>query len=373
MLKSFMVDNFKTFDRPVTIDFSATGGYDFNCEAVKDGIVKTAVMYGKNASGKSSLALALFDIVSCLTDNYACPPKYSNYVNLDTDAKCAAFRYVFDFDGLDVEYSYSKKSQHEFVAERLVIDKKAVVEYDRQKSQKDFTLNMEGTATLQRDLRALKGSALKYIRYNALLTASKQSHAFDKLFSFADGMLLFWNLDDKSFIGYTPKPRSNMVHDIVSSECHSKLAKFFNDADIPDELQIVDMGGTNQIILSKYKNGVLELSEARSSGMSSLLLVFYWLGCVAKHKPLSFVCIDEFDAFYHFELSRFVVKMLKSLDVQSLVTTHNTSLLSNEILRPDCYYICSKEQITNLNHATDKQLRQVHNIENLYRGGTFGL
>ena len=61
MLKSLTVSNFKIFESPVTIDFSATGNYAFNKYAVKDGISKTSVMYGKNASGKSSIALALFD------------------------------------------------------------------------------------------------------------------------------------------------------------------------------------------------------------------------------------------------------------------------------------------------------------------------
>ena len=73
MLKSLTVSNFKAFKEPVTIDFSTTGNYTFNTEAVKDGIVKTAVMYGKNASGKSSLGLAIFDIVGTLTDNVAKP------------------------------------------------------------------------------------------------------------------------------------------------------------------------------------------------------------------------------------------------------------------------------------------------------------
>ena len=44
MLKSFTVSNFRAFNKPVTIDFSSTGNYSFNTEAVKDGIVKTAMM-----------------------------------------------------------------------------------------------------------------------------------------------------------------------------------------------------------------------------------------------------------------------------------------------------------------------------------------
>jgi AAA15 family ATPase/GTPase len=63
MLKSFKVGNFRVFtaEAPVTIDFSKTGKYDYNSDCIKNGIVKTGIMFGKNASGKSSLAYAIFD------------------------------------------------------------------------------------------------------------------------------------------------------------------------------------------------------------------------------------------------------------------------------------------------------------------------
>lgn len=111
--------------------------------------------------------------------------------------------------------------------------------------------------------------------------------------------------------------------------------------------------------------------------MSSLLLVYFWLQDLLinknNDKSPSFICIDEFDAFYHFELSRFIIEKLKKCNCQVLLTTHNTALLTNDILRPDCYYICSKKEIVNVNNATEKELRQGHNLEKLYRGGTFGL
>ena len=64
--------------------------------------------------------------------------------------------------------------------------------------------------------------------------------------------------------------------------------------------------------------------------------------------------------------------MLKKTNSQILLTTHNTALLTNELLRPDCYFICSKDKIVNTHNATEKELREGHNLEKLYRGGTFG-
>ena len=55
----------------------------------------------------------------------------------------------------------------------------------------------------------------------------------------------------------------------------------------------------------------------------------------------SLAYIDEFDAFYHFELSKEVQKLLNKLKgVQIFTTTHNTDLMSNDLLRPDCFFCC---------------------------------
>ena len=67
MLKRFEVENFKGFDERVVLDLTARD-YSFNSILVKNGIVNKAIIYGKNGIGKSSLGIALFDIIGHLTD-----------------------------------------------------------------------------------------------------------------------------------------------------------------------------------------------------------------------------------------------------------------------------------------------------------------
>ena len=63
----------------------------------------------------------------------------------------------------------------------------------------------------------------------------------------------------------------------------------------------------------------------------------------------SFVYIDEFDAFYHYQLSDYIVNKLKSFsNSQIIIAVHDTNLMSNELLRPDCYYILNDNKITSL-------------------------
>ena len=89
-------------------------------------------------------------------------------------------------------------------------------------------------------------------------------------------------------------------------------------------------------------------------------------------KNLSFLWIDEFDAFYHFELSEKIVMILEDkMDCQVVLTSHNTNLLSNKIMRPDCYFILSNGKLTSIVNATDRELREGHNLEKLYINGEF--
>ena len=87
---------------------------------------------------------------------------------------------------------------------------------------------------------------------------------------------------------------------------------------------------------------------------------------------LSFIWIDEFDAYYHYELSENIVKLMENnLTCQNVITSHNTNLLSNRIMRPDCYFILSNGKLTSIVNATKRELREGHNLEKLYVNGEF--
>lgn len=373
MLKSLTVSNFKAFKEPVTIDFSATGNYTFNTEAVKDGIVKTAVMYGKNASGKSSLGLAIFDIVGTLTDNLVNPQKYENYENRFSQKGSVSFEYVFSFDNKDVVYSYTKSRFREIISEKLIINNKIQVEYNRFEDKDKIVINMEGAENVNLTLSQLNFSILRFIKSNVILASNEENELFEKMYQFVSKMLMFWSLETRGFIGYTPTVNASIIDKIVKENHFKDLQKFFKDAGFEDELDHKIINGAEQLLIKYGENNDINFYDACSSGMSSLLLLYYWLEDIADEtKCPSFIFIDEFDAFYHFELSYFIIERLKSYGCQVLLTTHNTSIFTNDLLRPDCYYICSKDKIVNAHNATLKELRYGHNLEKLYRGGTFG-
>lgn len=124
-------------------------------------------------------------------------------------------------------------------------------------------------------------------------------------------------------------------------------------------------------ILFCIMNGVrIPFQWVASTGTRNLELQYYWL---KEMDNASFVFIYEFDAFYHHELSYKICKRLFEGNNQVFVTTHDTFLLSNDLLRPDCFFILRNNEIKAICDLTDKELRFAHNLEKLYRGGTFGL
>lgn len=375
MIKSFSVSNFKRIERNVTIDFSKVSNYEFNKECIKNNLINTAVLLGKNGSGKSSVVTAMFDIIYNLTDKYIGRDNYTNYLNLVSDSKEASFCYVFEIMGKRVIYTYRKSNLTTFIAEKLEIEGETVINYDRSINEAEVYLNFPETTTLKADLKKLDISLVKYIKGNSETGDSEKYKIFLGLFEFVEKMLLFWSLETRSFIGYASASKGNIVEEIVARGHFTDLQKFFREAGINEELTHKTVGNKEQLFF-KYKNGKeLEFSSACSTGMSSLLLLFYWLEDINSNNENtpSFVCIDEFDAFYHFELSQLILNKLKRTNCQVLLTTQNTTLLGNDILRPDCYFLLEDGKIANLPERTDKELRLVHNIEKLYRGGTFGL
>ena len=53
------------------------------------------------------------------------------------------------------------------------------------------------------------------------------------------------------------------------------------------------------------------------------------------------------------------------------MTTHNTSIMTNDLLRPDCYFLMNGKGIKSLANCTPKELREAHNIEKMYKAGAF--
>lgn len=369
MLEKFTVKNFKNFTN-FTFDLTKTNSYAFNEMCVRNGLVNKALVYGRNSVGKSNLGYALFDVVGHTTDKNFKPKRYKNYINALAEETLAEFYYCFNFDGISVEYSYGKQNVDTLVYERIVINGDIYAELDRRFSS-IANINADGAENLATDFNGSKISIVAYIRNNALLSPHPHNMGFRQLIDFLNGMLFFQSVDDNEYMGFG-QGSEDIDTSIIENNAVKDFEQFLNRNEIKCELaELATEDGKRVAVVFDGKK--IPFFNIASKGTHSLALFYYWYLKLRKEgvDAVKFLFIDEFDAYYHHALSASIIELLKDISAQTIVTTHNTSLISNELLRPDCYFLMYPERIESLANRTPKILREAHNIEKMYRAGAF--
>ena len=150
----------------------------------------------------------------------------------------------------------------------------------------------------------------------------------------------------------------------------SEFEAFLNEAGVACKLKSLELNDKNDIAFM-FGDKPLRFWDVASTGTKSLTLFYYWLQRLKEKKEIPFVFIDEFDAYYHHRLSKLIVSELKKIEAQVILTTHNTSIMSNDLLRPDCYFLMQRNSIAPIYKFTEKELRNAHNIEKMYKAGAF--
>ena len=185
---------------------------------------------------------------------------------------------------------------------------------------------------------------------------------------------LFYILILKLYIGYTVGA-ANLIETIYEKGKIEDFEKFLEQNGLFYSLGFESEN--NQHVLYAYfdsKDGrnKAQFVQLASTGTMALTLFYVW-SLIAFDK-VSFLFIDEFDAFFHYESAEMIIKALNKRDnFQSLVTTHNTYLMQNQLTRPDCCFLITKNKITNLYDATDREIHEAHNLEKMYINGAFGV
>ena len=368
MLIEFKVEGFKNFEKELVFDLSKTRNYNFNENAIKDGIVKTGLIYGINGSGKSNLGSAIFDIILHLTEKEKLINLYSHYLNLSNNNIMAKFYYKFKFEDDILEYEYQKDKPQNLVSEVLKINDLLISDYSYITNEAE--LNLEGTENLNKNLNGNNISFIKYINNNINPEPSTKQFKIKEIIStflkFVDNMLLFSSLDGNFYQGFK-KGGGSISEEIINRGKLKDFENFLKEAGIDYKL-IEKKIGKDRRIYCKFRSGEVDFFEIASKGTCSLTLLYSWLIGLDE---VSFVFIDEFDAFYHVNLAKRLVEELLKLNVQAILTTHDITIMTNDLLRPDCYFVLSEGKIKSLPDLTEKELRQAHNLEKMYRAGAF--
>ena len=171
----------------------------------------------------------------------------------------------------------------------------------------------------------------------------------------------------------TSKTEIRHFYELLENENEIKrFEKFLNIMGVECNIQLERLPNNEKELYFKYNNRLLPFFTNASSGTLSLTYIYFHLALYDLNK--TFIFLDEFDAFFHYEMAEKLVKFLQLeyKNTQIIFTSHNTNLLTNKLLRPDCLFILSRSgQLTALCDATQRELREGHNLEKMYISGEF--
>lgn len=366
MLKKFQVENYRGFKNTLLWDLSDTRDYGFRKNLIDNKIVKKSVVFGRNGSGKSSLCTAVVDITAHLLDAEKDDVSQHLYTYVGNEDRFATFTYIFQFGKDEVIYTYCKANLTTLLLEAIAVNGKKMLVHNFI-DEKDNFIRIPGAENLRTKGLQKQLSVVKYIYNN---TIQDENSIISKIMKFVSGMLYFRSLRDANkYIGY--KLGSEKLNEIILNNGRlDDFNAFINDMGLNYTLVPLKLMSGALTIGAKFENdNVVEFESIASSGTRTLMLFYCWF---IEFDKLTFLVIDEFDAYYHHELSEKILSIIQSFDnMQSMVTTHNVTLLHTDCTRPDCAYVIENGNINNLCSLTKRELREAHNIEKLYRANEF--
>ncbi|MDE6844625.1 MAG: ATP-binding protein, partial [Lachnospiraceae bacterium] len=338
MLKRFSLRNYKNFKDDISIDFDNIAGYQFSDDCITNGMISKMLIYGRNATGKTNLGRALMDIVYIVYGGLWRMDK-GTFLNADSSEDVAVFSYTFQFDEYEVIYRYTRLANRDLRDEELIIEQKTIYQCDFQHGRYNFdNLQYVGAeiVSIERYMQSLlhdeEGTGetteyqLPFFRWLISNVALKSDSMLLKLSDYVKRM----NMVTVSQ-GIMRRPRQINDAFFESFEDLSALGEFEEFLNV--------MGIKCKLALRKLPDGQRELYFAyeklvpffENASSGTLALVELYRRFVVAGRGASLLYLDEFDAFYHYEMAENIIKFFKKNypKCQIIMTTHNTNLMTN--------------------------------------------
>jgi uncharacterized protein len=418
MLIEFSIGNYRSFKEKVTFSMVAANlvsqdkNLDTNNVFAVDkelSLVKSAAIYGANASGKSNLAKAL-QFMKWFMVNSSKETQSTEAIGVEkfrlsteTDDQPSFFEIVFLLDGQQHRYGFTadrEKVRSEWLY--YVPKTRETKLFDRQADKFDVAkvLKADGIAAKTRD------NAL-FISVSAQFNVNKSEAILNWLILNLD---LISGLDDTKFFDDTIQNlfRTDIYHEAIKLIGRFDLSiagvgQKLNDGDLrlknaidsgKDRKEILEiMRGSFRILISDraietihHKFDVnkevvssesFDLLADESAGTQKLFALASLLVDTLKHGQV--LIIDEFDARLHPLMSRSIVELFNSNETnphnaQLIVMTHDTNLLSNKIFRRDQIWFTEKDRYgaTALYSLAEYKVRNDASFESDYIKGKYG-
>lgn len=413
MIVEFRVSNFRSIREEQSISFAASSdNWLENTHCVVTGnpaaskLLRSAVIYGANASGKSNLISALMTMqLFVLNSTRLLEPQYREQYTpflLDADSRNQPtrfevtlllnglrYQYGFDFDGERIRGEWllvyqSSKAQRWF--EYHYIPETGENEW------LPFSIHFKGEKKGQRELwKANTGTRALFLTQ----AAQSNSQLLQPLFNwFARDLIVLparseFNLTPTLLRLEEPKYKEWVLRLMNAADIHisdikvekrkGRQIEFKLEPGKPPEFRAFDGDMPDIEFCHKTSDGKEQWFDRRFESYGTLRLLGYAAPLLDSMENGKLVVVDEFDTSLHPLLTRYILKMLHSphlsgMGAQMLMVTHDTSLLDPYLLRRDQVWFVEKkeDQVTELYGLLEFSPRKGEAIERGYLQGRYG-
>jgi AAA15 family ATPase/GTPase len=366
MLLEFTVGNFSSFKDKKTFSLEAGSISEHKDNVVKEGkykVLRSAVIYGANSSGKSNFIKALKFMVDTVknssklnsTDKLNVQPFL---LNTETEKKPSFFEIIFVVSNIleiDKRYRYGFEIDNDKIHSEWLY----VLTGKSKKEEVYFIRNLEGIGIAD-VLEEAKGLESK-TRDNGLFIALADQFNIDvakNLMRHLSSLNILSGIDHEISIGATNVLWNNEEHKFSIVEFIKKLNLGFSNFSISDDAEI----GFKKRVSTLHKmfdnkgNFISEvefkMAEQESSGTNKLFDLAGYVIFTIKY-GLALI-IDELDAKLHPILTQEILKLFNNPETnpknaQLIFTTHDTNLLGADLFRRDQIWFTEKDDF----EATD--------------------
>ena len=414
MLLQFSVNNYKSIKDTITFSMATSSkdeGNSFNIGKYE--LLKSAIIYGANASGKSNFLKAMaFMGKIVLNKNKVIQSTdtlehFPFKLNTDTQNSSSTFeivcfinnikyRYGFEMDDTTVyaEWLYADEKGKESklfyrdAEEDDYINPNKFKEGYKSFDKKELKINVPKNQLFiwkcdQNDGEVSKSILSWFNRFNLI-----DGMEHDGYIGFA--MEQMENEDFKNEIVNLVKTADIGIEDIIL-EKEKVPSEFFEEMSIPSDFKekILEGGGLQRILLNTYHKQydendnevgkiIFELDEEESKGTRKFFKMSApILNTLREGKVL---IIDELDASLHPMLTKHLIKLfhnekINTKNAQLIFATHDTNMLTPFMFRRDQIWLTEKDKFGATDIYSLAQLKDViknENFEKQYIQGKYG-
>jgi AAA15 family ATPase/GTPase len=409
MLIEFTVGNFLSFNSKKTINFEAKGISELKQNLIpfeKYKIVRSAVIYGANSSGKSNLIKAL----DKMRDNVLLSVKLNDSDELDYSPFLLAENNELEPTFFEVIFiDHKERFRYGFEYNLTQITNEWLFVGKNPKTEKPLFLRSEDGIGVSDTFEEGKGKeiATNDNRLFISLVAQLGGRLSKQIIEWFKNYNILSGLDHKDYNNFSFR----MLHNKLKG-CDEALLLFqklnlgfkeiqiaeseFNPSELPESLPknlksklVKEMTGKTMVKLKtvhrKYdKNGnIIDKDENESEGTNKIMDLS---GPIFNTLLLGKVLIiDELDAKLHPLITIHIINLFNNSETnpnhaQLLFTTHDTNLLNSDLFRRDQIWFTEKDETEQTDlyslfdfHLPDgTKVRNDSNLEKNYIRGRYG-